>query len=131
MALESALLRILACPIDKIGAVDVYLVAHHGGADAADPGTFAAFKPRIAVMNNGEKKGGANLTYEMLHRIKGLEDVWQLHMSAAAGSNNFPVQTVANLDESTSHWLKLIANEDGSFALFNQRTGEWRRYRHR
>jgi competence protein ComEC len=120
----------LACPKDKIGAVDVYLVAHHGGADAADPGTFAAFKPRIAVMNNGENKGGAKQTYEMLHQIGGLEDVWQLHLSAAAGSNNFPAETVANLDESTSHWLKLVADEDGSFALLNQRTGKWKRYPH-
>ena len=120
----------LACPTDKIGAVDVYLVAHHGGADAADPSTFAAFKPRIAVMNNGEKKGGAEQTYEMLHRIKGLEDVWQLHLASAAGRNNFPAETVANLDENTSHWLKLVAGEDGSFALLNQRTGEWKRYPH-
>ncbi len=118
----------LACPRNKIGAVDVYLVAHHGGADAADPGTFAAFKPRIAVMNNGEKKGGAKQTYEMLHQIPGIEDVWQLHLSAAAGSNNFPAQTVANLDESTSNWIKLVASEDGSFEVFNQRTGEWQRY---
>ena len=27
----------LACPSDLIGPVDVYLVAHHGGADASDP----------------------------------------------------------------------------------------------
>src|SRR6478736_3570675 len=47
----------LACPRDLIGPVDVYLVAHHGGADAADPATLAAFKPRIAVLDNGARKG--------------------------------------------------------------------------
>jgi hypothetical protein len=49
----------LACPRDLIGPVDVYLVAHHGNADAADPGTFAAFRPRVAILNTGERKGGA------------------------------------------------------------------------
>ena len=48
----------LACPKSLIGPVDVYLVAHHGGADNSAPALFAAFKPRVAIMNNGLKKGG-------------------------------------------------------------------------
>jgi competence protein ComEC len=43
----------LACPRSVIGAVDVYLVAHHGGPDVADPATFAAFAPRVGILNNG------------------------------------------------------------------------------
>ena len=43
----------LACPSDRIGPIDLYLVAHHGGPDAAEPATFAAFKPRAAMVNNG------------------------------------------------------------------------------
>ena len=35
--LTGAPLYSLACPSDRIGPVDVYLVAHHGGADASDP----------------------------------------------------------------------------------------------
>ena len=118
----------LACPKDLIGPVDVYLVAHHGGPDVADPATFAAFKPRVAIMNNGVKKGGALATYQALHHLTGLEDVWQLHLSAAAGDSNFPAQYVANLDESASNWIKLVANSNGSFRVFNQRTEEWQDY---
>lgn len=40
-----------------VGSVDVYLVAHHGGADAADPATLAAFRPRVAILDNGARKG--------------------------------------------------------------------------
>ena len=114
----------LVCPLDLIGAVDAYLVAHHGGADAAEPATFAAFKPRVAIMNNGAKKGGAPATYEYLHQVQGLEDVWQLHRSEAAGKANFAAARIANLDESTAHWIKLSANADGSFRVANGRTGE-------
>lgn len=118
----------LACPNDLIGPVDVYLVSHHGGGDQADPGVFAAFRPRVAVMNNGVKKGGARTTYEALHRVPGLEDVWQLHASAEAGDANFPASYIANLDESTAHWIKVEAHRDGSFRVCNSRTGEWHSY---
>jgi len=118
----------LACPKSLIGPVDVYLVAHHGGPDASDPATFAAFKPRVAIMNNGFKKGGAQATYESLHHVAGLEDVWQIHRSEAAGDKNFSAERIANLDESTAHWIKLSAAEDGSFRVLNGRTGEWKTY---
>ena len=118
----------LACPNDLIGPVDAYLVAHHGGADADVPETFAPFKPRVAIMNNGLKKGGARETYQALHHVAGLEAVWQLHTSADAGDNNFSAEYAANLDESTSHWIELTANKDGSFRVFNRRTGKSKIY---
>src|SRR6516164_6476727 len=118
----------LACPKSLIGPVDAYLVAHHGGADAAVPETFAALKPRVAIMNNGASKGGARVTYEALHRIPALEDVWQLHASTDAGEANFPSKYIANLDETSAYWIKLVASEDGSFRVLNQRTREWRTY---
>ncbi len=118
----------LACPNSFIGPVDVYVVAHHGGRDNADPAIFAAFAPRVALMNNGLKKGGALGTYETLHHVAGLEDVWQLHRSETAGDRNFAAERIANPDESTAYWIKLSANEDGSFRVLNGRTGEWKSY---
>jgi competence protein ComEC len=118
----------LACPNNMIGAVDAYLVAHHGGADASDPATFAAFKPRVVIMNNGLKKGGSRAVYEVLHHAQGLEDVWQVHRSEAAGDQNFAGDRIANLDESTAHWIKLTAGEDGSFHVLNGRTGLGKNY---
>jgi beta-lactamase superfamily II metal-dependent hydrolase len=118
----------LACPRDLVGPVAVYLVAHHGGPDAADPATFAAFRPLVAVMNNGQTKGGARITYQALHRVPGLQDVWQLHRSAEATDANFPDAYLANLDESQAYWLKLTARRDGSFRIQNPRTGAWHDY---
>jgi competence protein ComEC len=118
----------LVCPKDMIGRVDAYLVAHHGGPDVADPATFSAFRPRVAIMNNGLKKGGALVTYQALHQVRSLEGVWQLHLSAEAGDSNFAPEFVANLDESTAHWIKLVARADGSFRVLNRRTGKWKDY---
>jgi competence protein ComEC len=118
----------LACPRSLIGPVDVYLAAHHGGSDTADPGIFAAFKPRVVVMNNGLKKGGAQNTYETLHHVAGLVDVWQVQRSESAGEQNFPADHIANLDASTGYWIKLSARADGSFEVVNGRTGQGKSY---
>jgi competence protein ComEC len=120
----------LACPRSLVESIDIYLVAHHGGADAADPATFAAFAPRVAVMNNGMAKGGARSTYELLHQLSGT-DVWQLHASNDAGPENFPERRIANLDESTAYWLRVEARADGSFTVFNPRTGQPTEYARR
>jgi beta-lactamase superfamily II metal-dependent hydrolase len=118
----------LACPTNMIGPTDVYLVAHHAGPDASDPATFAAFAPRVAILNNGKAKGGSAEVLAALHQASGLEDAWQLHRSLPPGVRFFNDDRVANLDESTAHWLKVSAKADGSFAVTNGRTGETRSY---
>lgn len=117
----------LVCPKDLIGAVDVYLVAHHGNADAADPATLAAFRPRVAVVNNARRKGGRVATLHMLRLAAGV-DSWQLHTSDEAGEDNVPPERVANLGSEDGHWLKVIAKSDGSFSVLNGRTGQLRAY---
>ncbi len=117
----------LACPKDLVGPVDVYLVAHHGGADAADPATFAAWRPRVAIANNGPFKGGTPNLLDAMRRVAGM-DGWQLHHSLLRGAQDMPADRVANLDESTSYWIKVTANADGSFVVTNARTGGSKAY---
>ena len=118
----------LACPRNLVGPVDVYLVAHHGGPDAADPATFAAFSPRVAIVNNGATKGGAPELFAALHKATTIGDVWQLHRSKNEGAQNFADDRIANLDETTAHWIKVSASEDGSFTVANGRTGAIKSY---
>jgi beta-lactamase superfamily II metal-dependent hydrolase len=118
----------LVCPKNSVGQVDAYLVAHHGAADAAEPATFAAFQPRVAIIDNARKKGGQRAMFEALHHAHGIESVWQLHTSADARETNFPPEYIANIDDSAAHWIKLVANEDGSFGVFNGRTKQWKQY---
>jgi len=118
----------LFCPNDLLGPLDVYLLPHHGGPDAADPATFGSVKPRAAVINNGVTKGGAPETFAALHSAKGIEEVWQLHRSKNPGAENFADDRLANLDESTSYWIKVSAKSDGSFTVANARTGKTQSY---
>lgn len=125
--LTGPLLFGLACPSDRIGPVDVYLVSHHGGADAADPSLFGALKPRAAILNNGAVKGGAAETLKTLQALPGTE-TWQLHRAEAKGAGNFADDRIANLSDATSNWIMIRASEDGSFAVTNRRTGATKRY---
>jgi hypothetical protein len=118
----------LVCPANKLGAIDAYLVPHHGGEDVAHPSLVAALQPRVAIVNNGQTKGGSAETLTMLRGAAGLEDVWQLHRSANVGVQNVDEGRIANLDETTGHWLKLSASPDGSFSLTNGRTGATKTY---
>jgi beta-lactamase superfamily II metal-dependent hydrolase len=117
----------LVCPKNRLGHADVYLVTHHGGVDAADPATFAALKPRVAILNNGPEKGGDPKTLATLHATPGT-DTWQLHRSEMEGAENFPDSRIANLNEDTANWIWIEAASDGSFAVTNRRTGATVRY---
>lgn len=117
----------LACPQSLIGPVDVYLVAHHGGPDAADPATFEAFKPRVALFNNAARKGGVRTTLSAAASVPGM-DVWQLHTRADADVANTASERIANLDDTTAHWLKISANANGAFTVTNGRTGQTKSY---
>jgi len=118
----------LACPNDLIGRVDVYLVPHHGNADANVPAVTAALRPRVAIVNNGVTKGAAPEMLAALHGLRGV-DVWQLHRSANDGAGNSPDAVIANVDDGkTAYWIKLTATADGAFTVNNGRTGVSRRY---
>lgn len=119
----------LVCPNNLLGTVDLYLTTHHGRADSNVPPFVNALQPRVIVMNNGPKKGGMTDAMKRFKASPKLEDFWQLHYSVDAGDVNMPAPLIANLDESTAHYIKLTAQRDGSFAITNSRTGQTKNYR--
>jgi len=119
----------LVCPNNLVGEIDLYLVAHHGNADTNLPALLAALKPRVAIVNNGQMKGGAPAALATLLRLEGLADLWQLHRSERQGAENAPEQFIANLDDgATGHWIKATATKDGRFTVVNGRNGLTRSY---
>jgi beta-lactamase superfamily II metal-dependent hydrolase len=129
----------LACPNNLVGAIDLYVVSHHGKETSSLPMLVHAMHPRVAVMNNGANKGAEIPTFVTLKRSPGLEDLWQLHYGVEAGQRNSPEQFLANLGtagtkesgvpgESPANYIKLSARPDGSFTLTNSRTGFSKEY---
>ena len=120
----------LMCPINKLGKVDIYIVSHHGWNQSSSPEFVDAIAPRVSIMDNGAKKGGTPSTWDILSKSPGLEDLWQLHFSDEGGqAHNEPAQFIANLDgPDAGHYLELTAWSDGSFAVYNSRTGKTKHY---
>jgi beta-lactamase superfamily II metal-dependent hydrolase len=92
----------LMCPTNRIGTIDVYLTSHHGLERSGAPALVHALRPRVAVMNNGTRKGGTPDAFRVLHESPGLEDLWQLHWSYNAGLENAPAVFVANVDDNAT-----------------------------
>jgi hypothetical protein len=92
----------LMCPINRIGTVDLYLTSHHGLEKSGSPALVQALRPRVVVMNNGTRKGGAPDVFTTLQETMGIEDLWQLHWSYNAGLENAPARFIANVDEAAT-----------------------------
>lgn len=113
----------LVCPDNRIGTVDVYLSTHHGMDISNPPALVHAVRPRVVIMNNGARKGGAPAAWQVMRSAPGLEDLWQVHYAMAGGKeHNAPDPLIANLDERCEgHQLQLSARADGSFTVRNSR----------
>lgn len=113
----------LACPNNLLGTFDVFHTTRHGDPNSGAPQLVHAIRARVAVMNNGERKGGSPEYWQTVHEAPGLDDFWQLHRSAAGGADhNSPEQFLANLNETDhGHYLKISARADGSFTMTNER----------
>ena len=119
-----------ACPVNKIGPVDVYLVSHHGLDQSSSMPFVRALQPRVALMNNGARKGGSPAVFQILHETPGPVDVWQLHYAIPADKeSNANDSFIANTEEvCEGKWIKLTAEKDGSFQVYNSRNKFEKRY---
>lgn len=74
----------LACPINRIGKVNLLLVTQHGDDRVSNnPAQVRAMRPDVAIMPNGGKKGGGPQTIRLLAALPGLQGLWRLHDSYA------------------------------------------------
>ena len=69
------------------------------------------------------RPGGIPEALKLLRAAPGLEDLWQIHYSITGGKEtNAPDTFIANVEERCQGlYLKLSAQADGSFTLYNPR----------
>jgi hypothetical protein len=147
----------LMCPTNRVGTVDVLLGLHHGVSSSNSEVAVHAMHPRVAIMNDGTRKGGEPDVMKTLHSSPGLEDLWQTHFSLLSGQEySVPGMFIANtIDEQpaampiapmtppqpgpgappapvhngNAYWIKVAAKQDGSFTVTNSRNGFSKSYR--
>jgi competence protein ComEC len=122
--------RDLMCPDNRLGKIDVLVVSHHGWYQSSSPALVDAIHPRVAIMDNGAKKGGSIPVIDTVRQAPGIEALWQLHYSDEGGAqHNTQTEYIANLDgPDAGHDIELTAHRDGNFLVRNSRTGVEKRY---
>jgi beta-lactamase superfamily II metal-dependent hydrolase len=120
----------IACPKNLLGKVDLFLVTHHGSDQSNTKSMVWAVHPRVAILDNGARKGASPAAWQIVHDSPGLEDLWQLHYAAESDrDHNVDAEHIANLKENCEgKSMKVTAESDGSFTLTNQRTGAQKAY---
>ena len=110
----------LLCPENRAGKIDLFLTDHHGGATSR---AIYAMAPRVAVMNNGARKGDDPQGWKTVKASPGLQDLWQLHYALGKGEEaNVADPFIANLEERcTGNPLKVTAEATGAFTIYNPR----------
>jgi beta-lactamase superfamily II metal-dependent hydrolase len=112
----------LVCPVNRIGRVDLFLSDHHGLAQSNPPALVHGVSPRVIVMNNGARKGGDAAAWKVFKDSPGLEDLWQMHFTVAAGKEaNISDPFIANLESPGGQNLLVEAQATGEFRVLNLR----------
>jgi beta-lactamase superfamily II metal-dependent hydrolase len=125
----------MACPVNRIGEVDLYLTTHHGSGQSNAQVLVHALKSRVAIMNNGARKGGDPPVLQTVRSAPGLEDLWMMHYSVAAGSEgNVAEHLIANRGDvepgamDTGFGITVTVQPDGSFTVINERNNVSKTY---
>src|SRR5262245_8799825 len=134
----------LACPVNKLGHVNLYTINRHGGLDdSGNPALLSAVRPQVIVLNNGPRKGlgqkvedlkiiNANYTpyethsYLRLAKLPGMEGIWQAHKSLLDPdpAHNTAPDMIANLEEGAGdagNSISATVAANGRFTITNAR----------
>lgn len=83
-------------------------------------------------MGNGARKGADPPSWPILRATAGLEDIWQVHYSAAgAQDTNPPPDFIANLEQPSDEFamIKLTVQSGGTYSVTNTRNGFTKAYK--
>jgi len=105
----------LACPRNLVGVVDVFQSDHHGLEVSNNPRLIRALSPRVAVINDGPRKGGDAGFYARLKGIKEIEAIYQVHRNVrTTDKDNTMSGYIANeLEACEGNFIKLSVAPNG------------------
>lgn len=90
----------LVAPSDKIGLVDVYQSTHHGLDISNNPVVLKTVQPRVAIFNNGPRKGGHASVIGTLRRLPETPVIYQMHRNLLASTQeNTDPEFIANHED--------------------------------
>jgi competence protein ComEC len=115
----------MACPVNRLGKVDIHQLEHHGMDMSGAQQLVWSLGEKVAIMNNGPRKGGIGSSLDTAKKAPGLEDLWQLHLSfMTEKERNTSERLIANLDEEDAckgHYLKASIDSSGKYTITNSR----------
>jgi len=122
----------MACPVNRLGKVDLYQLEHHGMDMSGSPQIVRSVGARAAVMNNGPRKGGIGSYLDIVKQTPGIEDLWQMHLSfMTEKERNTREELIANLEEEDAcrgHYLKASIDATGKYTITNSRNNFTKAY---
>lgn len=130
----------LVCPRNKLGKVDLLIVSHHGVDWSSSPVFINSIAPRVAIMDNGDHKGGSTSVIDTIRKSPRMEALYQLHLAPPAGSpnpgktpqegpeHNVPDAFIANTAGVDGKNVVVSIGSDGVISVTNQRTGVTKQY---
>ena len=104
----------LVCPKSLVLPVDVYQVTHHGADSSNHPALVQALQPRVAVMNNGAKKGGSETVVRLLKSTPSIEALFAVHRNVQTQpiANAEPALTANDVEQCSGEYVQLSVAPD-------------------
>jgi beta-lactamase superfamily II metal-dependent hydrolase len=117
------------CPLNRIGEVDLLIANNHGSEISNSPVFIENVSPRVALFQNGPRKGADASVFDTVRRSPRFEALWQMHSAERSAEKNEPPQRIANIAGGTDgHALHAYVAGDGAITLVNPRTGHGESY---
>lgn len=123
----------LACPVNKVGKVDVYLMSNHGLAQSTSPAIVAALQPVVVIEGNGITKGDDPDRVKSLMASPRIQGFWRLHRNIRHPELDGPEDMIANPvagpagDHAYNLRLRILKSD--AVTVINERNGFNRTYK--
>jgi beta-lactamase superfamily II metal-dependent hydrolase len=122
----------LACPMNRLGPIDLYQTTHHGLDISGATQLVHGIDPVVVVMNNGAHKGGHSATFDRIAGAPSQPDIWQQHRALDNDdAHNAPDDFIANFEDGGGDMgfaIHARVTADGTITLTNLRNAYTQQY---